>query len=162
MHRLMASHKVYTNPLADIYQYEMKQKISLFIILLLLSSCGSQDDFSSFIPEDIDKYNNQIFSAIEIKEAWATTPYLIVGKLFGPQYLTEGNAGFALEQDEISNEHVKVIVTQEGLLDDSVYGEKRIIEFKYKSNIWTIDKIKLGFKCHLKRGQQNYSGEPCS
>ena len=128
----------------------------------MLSSCSSSDDYSSFIAEDTNKYNSQIVSATDGNEVWATTPYLIVGKLFGPEYRTEGNSGFALEQTEISNEHVRIIVTQEGLLDDSVFGEKRIIEFRYKANGWTIDNIKLGFKCQSKRGHQNYSGEPCS
>lgn len=128
----------------------------------MLSSCSSGDDYSSFIPEDTDKYNNQIFSAIDVKEAWVATPYLIVGKLFSPEYRSEGHSRFALEQAEISNEHVRIIVTQEGLLDDSVYGEKRIIEFKYKDNRWIIDNIQLGFKCQSGRGQKKYSGEICS
>lgn len=128
----------------------------------MLSSCSSGDDYSSFIPEDIASYNSQITSAIDVSEAWVTTPYQIVGKLFGPEYRTEGNSKFDLEQAEISNEHVRIIVTQEGLLDDSVYGEKRIIEFKYKGNRWVIDNIKLGFKCQSGRGQQKYSGEICS
>lgn len=104
----------------------MKQRALLFIIslLLVLSSCNSGEDYSSFISEDTDKYNSQISSAIDANEAWVTTPYQIVGKLFGPEYRTEGNSDFALEQVEVSNEHVRIIVTQEGLLDDSVYGEK--------------------------------------
>ena len=142
----------------------MKRRTALFVItlLLMLSSCSSEDDYSSFISEDTNKYNSQISSAINVNEAWATTPYQIVGKLFGPEYRTEGNSRFSLEQAEISNEHVRIIVTQEGLLDDSVYGEKRIIEFKYKVNRWMIDNIKLGFKCQSGRGQEEYSGELCS
>ncbi|WP_187262699.1 hypothetical protein [Pontibacter beigongshangensis] len=142
----------------------MNNRTSLLIIslLLMLSSCSSREDYSSFISEDTNKYNNQIASAIDVNEAWATTPYLIIGKLFGPEYRTEGNSGFSLEQTEISNEHIRIIVTQEGLLDDSVHGEKRIIEFKYKANRWVIDNIKLGFKCQSGRGQQKYSGELCS
>lgn len=128
----------------------------------MLYSCGSGDNYSGFLPEDPDKYNRLILFAIDNNEVWATTPYQIVGELFGPEYLTEGNSGFVLEQAEISNEHVRIIVTQEGLLDDSIYGEKRVIEFKFKANRWMIDNIKLGFKCQEGRGHQNYSGELCS
>ncbi|MFD3002980.1 hypothetical protein ACFS7Z_21625 [Pontibacter toksunensis] len=141
----------------------MKHRTDLLLIslLLVIYSCRSGNDYGSFIPENKDKYNSQISSATDSNEAWSTTPYLIVGKLFGPAYHTEGNLGFTLEQTEISDEHISIIVTQEGLLDDSVYGEKRIIEFKYKANRWTIGSIKLGFKCQSGRGQQ-YSGELCS
>ncbi len=64
-----------------------------------------------------------------------------------------------LVNDEVDQ---RLKVTQEGLLDDSVAGEKRIFEFKYINNTWTIASLKLGFKCYESRGgHTNYSGGMC-
>ncbi len=132
-------------------------------LLLLLSACSNNgDSHDSFMVEDATKYNNQILTALQHNEPWAQTPFLIVGELFGPAYQTEGIAGYAFEQTEIADDVVRVVVTQEGLLDDSVYGEKRIIEFRYKVDRWVIEDIKLGFKCQRNRGHQNYAGELCN
>ncbi|MCJ8167518.1 hypothetical protein MKJ04_21935 [Pontibacter sp. E15-1] len=131
-------------------------------LLLLLSACSNDDSYDSFVIEDATKYNNQILSALQHNEPWAQTPFLIVGELFGPAYQTEGGGGYAFEQTEVTDDFVRVAVTQEGLLDDSVYGEKRIIDFRYKADRWVIDNIKLGFKCQRNRGHQNYAGELCN
>jgi hypothetical protein len=142
----------------------MSYRIITFIVWLssMISSCRNEDNHSSFIIENTSKYNAEISSAIDNKEAWTQTPFLIVGKLFGPEYRTEGNSEFMFEQIEITINHVTVIVTKAGLLDDSAYGEKRIIEFRYELNRWVIDNIKLGFRCQPGRGHENYSGELCN
>jgi len=54
-----------------------------------------------------------------------------------------------------------VTLIVEGLLDDSVSGEQRIIDFEKKNNKWTIKQIRYGCKCHKGRGHTNYSGGLC-
>ena len=130
--------------------------------LILSSACDNQDDIDSFLEVDIADFNQRIEKGIQNKEPWVETPYLIVNKLFGPKYNSEGHQTFILEQYE-TDSSLTVIVTQEGLLDDSVAGEKRIIEFKFEIGLWTISKIRLGMKCHEYRaGHTNYSGKVCS
>lgn len=135
-----------------------------FIIstLILVVSCATGDDYDSFYAEDTKVFNEQIQSAILNKEPWIRTPLLIVNKFFGPQYQTEGNSMYALEQVERTNDFIKVIVTQEGFLEDEVYGEKRIIEFTYKDNNWIINSIRVGIRCQTDRGHDNYTGSGCS
>jgi len=111
---------------------------------------------------EIADFNQKIEKGVQHGEVWVDTPYLIVNQLFGPRYNSEGHQTFILEQYEIDNS-LTVIVTQEGLLDDSVFGEKRIIEFKLENGRWTISKMRPGMKCHEYRGgHTNYSGERCS
>jgi hypothetical protein len=98
-----------------------------FAILVLLSACDNKDDIDSFIEVDIVEFNQKIENGIPSREPWVETPYLIVNQLFGPQYNSEGHQIFILEQYE-NDCSLTVIVRHDGLLDDSVAGEKRIIE----------------------------------
>jgi len=135
---------------------------TLLITIALLSACGNKDDLDSFLDVDIAEFNQQIESGIQNREQWVETPYLIVNRLFGPQYNSEGHHTFILEQYEKDNS-LTIILTQEGLLDDSVEGEKRIIDFRFDNGFWTITKMRLGIKCYEYRGgHTNYTGEGCS
>jgi hypothetical protein len=132
------------------------------IALVLFSACENKDDIDSFLEVDTGEFNQQIRRGIQNSEAWVETPYLIVNQLFGPQYNSEGYETFILEQYE-NDSSLTVIVTREGLLDDSVAGEKRIIDFKFENGLWTIGKMRLGMKCYEHRGgHTNYSGDACS
>jgi hypothetical protein len=64
--------------------------------------------------------------------------------------------------DGKSKNEITITLTHEGLEDDSVDGEKRIIEFEKINDLWTIKSIRLGFKCWKSRGHTNYSGDLCS
>lgn len=127
-----------------------------------MAACNTKDDIDSFLPIDVAEFNQKIENGRQQKEQWVQTPFLIVNQLFGPIYNSEGDQTFILEQYENDNS-LTVIVTQEGLLDDSVAGEKRIILFKYENEAWIISKMTLGMKCHEYRGgHTNYSGAICS
>jgi hypothetical protein len=132
------------------------------IAIAFLSACDGKDDVDSFNEVDVVEFNKKIKKGIQLQEAWADTPLLIVNQLFGPSYNTEGHQTFIFEQYK-NNSSLTVIVTHEGLLDDSVAGEKRIIEFNFVNGVWTIIRMRLGMKCHKYRGgHTNYSGEVCS
>ena len=57
---------------------------------------------------------------------------------------------------------VTVVLTQEGLADDSVYAEKRLVRFEKTDGIWKIVDVRVGFRCQKNRGHDNYSGERCT
>jgi hypothetical protein len=131
---------------------------------MVLLACDNKDDIDSFLILDVAEYNDKIIKGRQDNQQWVETPYLIINQLFGPRYNSEGHQTFILEQYENDNDNsLTVIVTQEGLLDDSVAGEKRILEFKFENEVWTIIKMTLGMKCHEYRGgHTNYSGDVCS
>jgi hypothetical protein len=138
--------------------------ISRLILLtsILLLACGNKDDIDSFLTIDVAEFNQKINKGRQDNQQWVETPYLIINELFGPRYNSEGHQTFILEQHE-NDSSLTVIVTHEGLLDDSVAGEKRIIEFKFENGLWIIVKMTLGMKCREHRGgHTNYSGDVCS
>jgi len=127
--------------------------------LTFLLSCDNRDDFKSFITEDIKKYNDRITEWKTRGEEWTNDPILITRELFrsdAPERKT------IITFESKAFDRVTVTLTQEGLSDDSVDGEKRIIEFEEINNSWTIRQIRLGFKCWKSRGHTNYSGDLCS
>lgn len=139
----------------------MGSKLCLLIMIFSFSSgCGNRDDIDGFINVDVTDLNQKIKQGVQDKEAWVETPFLIVNKLFGPEYNSESRRTFIFEQYEQGN-LLTVMVTQDGLPDDSVAGEKRIIEFNFVNGVWQLSKMRLGLKCRKHRGHVNYSGEAC-
>src|SRR5450755_5063237 len=140
-------------------------KITFFtysLFLVLLSACNPSDDIDSFKEEDISSYNHQINAGRIKQEPWTETPISILNKLLPPVYRSEGNGYYKIEIQKNSIDSFTVIVTQEGLLDDSVYGEKRLISFVQNNGVWIIKRVRVGFKCQNGRGHKNYSGNVCS
>jgi len=137
----------------------MRQLTTIVTLLTSLACCGIPDDLDSFILEDTNRYNDRIGDWKANREKWLGDPILITRELFrsdDPERKTIIN----LESKAI--DRATVTLTQEGLSDDSVDGEKRIIEFQKGNGFWTIKQIRLGFKCWKSRGHTNYSGDPCS
>ncbi len=137
----------------------MRQLILIGTLLAGLLSCDNKDDLESFITEDIKKYNDRITEWRTKGEIWTADPILITRELFrydDPERKT------IIDFESRTADRVTVTLTQEGLSDDSVDGEKRIIEFEKVNDSWTIKQIRLGFKCWKSRGHTNYSGHPCS
>ncbi len=124
-----------------------------------LVSCSNHDDLESFIIEDTKKYNHRIKEWTTKEQNFIADPILITRELFrsdDPERKT------MIEFESKTVDQATVTITQEGLSDDSVDGEKRIIEFEKGNGLWTIKQIRLGFKCWKSRGHTNYSGDICS
>ena len=136
--------------------------IAYSLFLIFFSSCNPSDDIDSFKDEDISSYNQQIEVGRMKQESWTETPISILNKLLPPVYRSEGNGYYKIEIQKNSIDSFMVTVTQEGLLDDSVFGEKRLISFVQNNGAWIIKRVRVGFKCQNGRGHKNYSGNVCS
>jgi len=133
----------------------------IFALAIGIASCETKDDTDSFITEDVQRYNEKIKEAQRSADTWASDPGTITRQLFGD--VGEGTSlslSVEYKNDDINT--AMVTLTAEGLADDSVYGEKRIITFAKKSGVWTIKDIRVGWRCQQGRGHQNYAGKLCS
>jgi hypothetical protein len=137
----------------------MRQLTIIGTLLIILFSCGNQDDLESFIIVDTRKYNNRIEEWRTAGQTWADDPILITRELFR---IDGSERKTTIDFESSTVDRATVTLTQEGLSDDSVDGEKRIIEFEKVNDSWTIKQIRVGVKCWKSRGHTNYSGHPCS
>ena len=120
-------------------------------LIAFVVACAPGDDLSSFIAEDPVRYNDKISAGSANNESWADDPVMIVRQLFRGE---EPERRTTIELQAENVDRVTVVLTQEGLADDSVYGEKRLMRFERE--------VRVGFRCQKNRGHENYSSERCS
>src|SRR5688500_12338167 len=137
----------------------MRQLIIIGTAFISYSCHFNGDDRDSFITEDPKSYNERIMKGKLDSQQWADDPVLIVRELFRSG---DFERKIIIDVDGKSKDEVTITFTREGLEDDSVNGEKRILEYKKINDVWTIESIRLGFKCWKERGHTNYSGNLCS
>ena len=122
-------------------------------------ACGNSDDLNSFNTVDVADYNEAIKLGMEKDENWTNDPVVITHKLFT---IDDGPGVVEIKMNRKDRLHAILTFTVEGPYDDSVEGEKRIIQFEKINNVWLITKMQIGFKCWKNRGHTNYTGEGCS
>jgi hypothetical protein len=119
-------------------------------------NCSSR--YSPSSGQTIADLNAKIDDGIANSLCWATSPLDITNHFFSPKdheryYNVEFNRTAA---------GAEVIVTIEGLQDDSVFGERRKIEFVEVNQRWYIKTIGIQVKCQDGRGHSSYSEKSCS
>jgi hypothetical protein len=134
--------------------------VSVVLLALTTACSSSNDDLSSFENVNPGPYNQELKQAYEQRQGWANDPAEATRQFFKLAE-GEGNHSTSLTVKTVDQESV-VTFTQEGIGDDSVLGEKRVITFKREGDGWNIVSIKVGYKCIDGRGHTHYSGAPCS
>lgn len=123
---------------------------TFLLVLLLLqiggAGCTRPDETAGFRDENPTPYNQQIERGRREQQAWTATPRQITLHLFEPES-DEVNYLFTFEQSGQANGSRTVTLTQEGLLDDEVYGERRLFTFVEEQGGWVVKQVKVGFKC---------------
>ncbi|WP_408024668.1 hypothetical protein [Tenacibaculum sediminilitoris] len=75
---------------------------------------------------------------------------------------SEGNEKIELLEKVSNNGNVVVTLIHDNLLDDSVRGEKYIMELTKNNNKWTVLSIKKNWKCWDGRGHTDWGIEFCN
>lgn len=115
---------------------------------------------AQYIPIDYENFNKSIMSTKA--EEWTSDPLTVSLKFTGPfEGLTQN-----IERKNDSAESpgsTTIVIINEGLLDDSVMGEKYfLILKKTEHGAWLITSARKMVKCWKDRGHQDYSKEPCN
>jgi len=87
-----------------------------------------------------------------------------VMKLFYPNKIEtgEGNEKIEILEKVSDNGNVVVTLTHDNLLDDSVRGEKYVMELTKSNNKWTVLSIKKNWKCWDGRGHTDWGIKLCN
>jgi hypothetical protein len=116
---------------------------------------------ASFISVNADTLNKRIAEGYEYREGWTTTPLLITSHLFDPEYDVAAKQHYSYDEMENEDGSLTVTVTQEGLLNTTIYGEKIQLIFTYEDDLWVIKSMKKAYKCQKGKGGNDYCGTPC-
>jgi hypothetical protein len=94
-------------------------------------------------------------------EAWVESPVLIAANLFGPSPYSKGRMRYLLEFVQTQPDGGVATIEVDGLLDDSISGERRAITFRLRGGKWSIAGIDFSVKCQPGRGHGEFAQEPC-
>jgi len=95
-------------------------------------------------------------------DRYGTNPEQIALQAFGAAEPAEGNFSQEVELLEETPDGAVVILTQSGLLDDSVEGMRYRLEFESGENQWELVWAGRQVRCWPDRGSQEWSTELCS
>lgn len=111
-----------------------------------------------FIIVDTDDINQKLNKRIENLSAKE------VMKLYYPINVNgkEGNEKIEVSEKNAENGNTLIILIHDNLLDDSLKGEKHIMELKMTNNKWTVISIKKNWKCQSNRGHTQWGIEMCT
>lgn len=131
----------------------------LFIVALLLCvgviGCAPTDETADFRVVNPAPYNKQIDRGRPYP--WTGTPLRIVEHLLGPHEKEAGPITYQLRHH--SSGAVTLTVTQERVLDDEIYAERRVFTFVANDGRWSVQQVKVGYKCYPT--DKAYSGRGC-
>lgn len=118
--------------------------IILFSLSFTINACTESYER----PEEIDpkEHNEKIEASTQAGEAWVKTPEAIAKKLFPRIAHQEGNPSYIIEENRLSDTNRKIIITEEGAIDDEVLGVKNIIYVKSINSRWKITKMYVSLK----------------
>ena len=154
----------------------MKIIIIILLTMTLISCNRKTDEKNKEITVSEEKQNSQINSAYEkfemlkadvlnqmlAKENENLTAHEVM-KLYYPKKVetSEGNEIIETSEHILDNGSTVVILIHDNLLDDSVKGEKHLMELKKTNDKWKVVSIKKNWKCWNDRGHAILCIELC-
>jgi len=73
----------------------------------------------------------------------------------------EGNYTYTVTEKNVDEKTLEVTLIEDGILDDSVAGQKVVMTLKKTNGTFKVVLIKKNYKCWQGRGHQNWSAELC-
>jgi len=112
--------------------------------------------------EKFEMINADELNQILAKESKNLTAQEVM-KLYYPKKVEtgEGNEKIEISENILDNGNTVVILIHDNLLDDSVKGEKHLIELKKTNDKWKVVSIKKNWKCWNDRGHTDWGIELC-
>jgi len=160
-----------TFPLTSCYNEHMINSclglVLITLLLLIPSGIAHSEEIlkpvatkTEYIIIDPAAFNKSVISAWG--ESWTSDPVTVSLKFTGPfEGLTQSIE--RMNDSAESPETTTVTITSEGLLDDSVMGEKFLLKLKRTGHgAWLIESAGKKVKCWPGRGHQDYSNKPCN
>jgi hypothetical protein len=142
----------------------------LAVSLVLLAGCGGDEtpapaswDGPPRPTEDgdvaVDGFNAY---AETIEAAWRRSPLLTVVEFLALEEPEASTTSLVLRQTPERFDDAVVTATTDGLLDDSVRGQRYVLELERQDGVWRLLSARVAWRCQAGRGQQDFAPELCS
>lgn len=112
---------------------------------------------------DIAPINRTIANAARRNRGWVKSPMQVVARLVGEMSEIRTRT-MKLEYPAVEeNNTMKVWITNDGLMDDSVQAESFVFDLKKDSRgVWSVVSGQKSWKCWQGRGHTDFSAVPCN
>ena len=116
-----------------------------------------EETVETFEELSFDEFNAQLaemtesMSAVQVMRAYY--PLEVEGE--------EGNQTISTMDRQLENGNFQVTLIHDNQLDDSVRGEKYVMEMTKEGEKWTVVSLKKNWKCWSDRGHEDWSTELC-
>jgi hypothetical protein len=112
-------------------------------------------------PLDVEAFNLKITRAHQKGESWCQSPLLVTLKLVGDRHESKKRT-IEIDSSPEAFRDAHIVVTEEGLMDDSVAGVRFEVMLRQgKGDVWIVESAEKTWKCWPGRGHQDYSDKPC-
>ena len=129
----------------------MKKTHFLFILsFFLFSACA--ENFKDINPA---KFNTKIENRMDIK-----TPEALI-TVFYDYPANEGKPDISITAQKQDTSRYLITLINDNLEDDSVAGEKIVMEASLQNQIWKVTSIKKNWYCYKDRGHRNWGTSYC-
>lgn len=146
--------KLINNPTSEalnVNSLSMTRIFRLIFFIFLLSSCSE-----SFKTLDQKAFNQQIAGRTDIK-----TPEELI-KLYFNWPPNEGTPQVSVETENLGDNKFKITLIHSHMDDDSEAAEKIVMTAHLTGLIWTVDELKMNWKCWDDRGHTSWGTGACS
>lgn len=127
--------------------------LSVGLLMLLVSGCRDSTEYTPINPQ---AFQEQYALSEELDPAQ-------VGIQLLQHYRqeTEGRRGESLQIQYLPDQNAEILITLEGLADDSVQGKRYRVEMGWTEAGWQMKTVGSQQRCWPGRGHQNWSPQPC-
>ncbi|MBN3860383.1 hypothetical protein GKC56_07710 [Neisseriaceae bacterium PsAf] len=141
-----------------------------FLVLLLagffLISCSQESSQESVIPSDDTSWYEQEELDLDvlnnhIRESKIKDLSQVIDLLAPEEEFAEGNYKYSIHRQDVSDSEVIITVTETGLADDSIAGQKTKIKLKKEGDYWVVQDVLTSFQCQANRGHTTWGKEFC-
>jgi len=124
---------------------------------LVESEVSSATSTEAFIEIAVKEFNQDL---AQIEVVMSATDVM---KLYYPLEVEsqEGNEKITIQDEVLENGHTLVTLIHDNFLDDSLKGEKYVMELQEEYGRWTVISLKKNWKCWAGRGHTDWGIELC-
>lgn len=139
---------------------------ALFLSAAALAGCGPSDEHTWAGPPDPEPDGTvavEDFAAHqeEVDEAWEGSAAMSAAEFLRLDERTATRTGIEETASAEGTGPETVVVTLDGLLDDSVRAERWTLVFEPDGDTFTLTSAQWSQRCHPGRGHQDHAATPC-